>query len=121
MKLQPDGVVAELAARQSGPFDRVLAFLDVVPRFAPLIVNPCHPLSGTGQVGDDEADAGTGAVNRVKIDRAHAATTAFHVVVWAGYTFTVTSNSKLPQCHLPLLCPNELAELQGLTTRKVAR
>jgi hypothetical protein len=27
VKLQPDGVVAELAARQSGPFDRVLAFL----------------------------------------------------------------------------------------------
>ena len=58
MKLQPNGIVAELAARQSGPFDRVLAFLDVLLRFAPLIVEPCHPLGGTGQVGDDETDTG---------------------------------------------------------------
>ncbi len=54
MKLEPDGVVAELAARQSGPLDGVLAFLDVLLRFAPLIVEPCHPLGGTGQVGDDD-------------------------------------------------------------------
>ncbi len=52
VKLGPDGVVAELAARQSGPFDGVLAFLDVLLRFASLIVEPCHPLGGTGQVGD---------------------------------------------------------------------
>ncbi len=52
VKLQPDGVVAELAALQPRPFDRVLAFLDVLLRFAPLIVEPCHPLGGTGQVGD---------------------------------------------------------------------
>ncbi len=45
MKLKPDGVVAELVARQPRPFDRVLAFLDVLLRFAPLIVEPCHPLS----------------------------------------------------------------------------
>ena len=27
-------------------------------RLAPLIVEPCHPLGGTGQVGDDETDTG---------------------------------------------------------------
>ena len=58
MKLEPDGIVAELAARQSGPFDRVLALLDVLLRFAPLIVEGHHPLDGARQVGDDEADTG---------------------------------------------------------------
>ena len=42
---QMDGVVAELTARQPRPFDRVLAFLDVLLRFAPLIVEQCHPLA----------------------------------------------------------------------------
>ncbi len=50
--LQPEGVIAELAARQPRPFDRVLAFLDVSLRLASLIVELCHPLGGTGQVGD---------------------------------------------------------------------
>ncbi len=52
VKLEPEGVVAELAARQPRPFDRVLAFLDVLLRLASLIVEPCHPLSATRQVGD---------------------------------------------------------------------
>ena len=58
VKLEPNGIVAELAARQPRPLDRILAFLDVLLRFASLIVEPCHPLGGTGQVGDDEADTG---------------------------------------------------------------
>ncbi len=33
VKLEPNGIVAELAARQPRPFDRVLAFLDVLLRF----------------------------------------------------------------------------------------
>ncbi len=52
MKLEPDGVVAELAARQLGPLDGVLAFLDVLLRFASLIVEGHHSLGGAGQVGD---------------------------------------------------------------------
>ncbi len=35
VKLEPEGLVAELAARQASPYDRVLAFLDVLFRFAP--------------------------------------------------------------------------------------
>ena len=58
VKLQPDGVVAEPATRQPRPFDRVLAFLDALLRFAPLIVEQCHPLGGSRQVGDDEPDPG---------------------------------------------------------------
>ena len=46
VKLEPNLVVAELAARQPRPLDRVLAFLDVLLRFAALIVerqpNPLH-------------------------------------------------------------------------------
>ena len=56
----------------TGPFDRVLAFLNVLLRFAPLIVEPCHPLSGTGQVGDDEADAGN-QFARMPFDLSHHA------------------------------------------------
>ncbi len=52
MKLEPDGVVAELAARQSDPLDGVLAFLDVLLRFASMIVEGHHPLGWPGQVGD---------------------------------------------------------------------
>ena len=46
VKLQPDGVVAELAARQPRPFDGVFAFLDVLLRFAPLIVESKVPQLG---------------------------------------------------------------------------
>ena len=58
VKLEPDGVVAELAAGQPGPLDGVFAFLDVLLRFASLIVESYHPLGGARQVGDDEADTG---------------------------------------------------------------
>ena len=58
VKLEPNLVVAELAARQPRPFDRVLAFLDVLLRFAPLIVEGHHSLGGAGQVGDYETDTG---------------------------------------------------------------
>jgi len=58
MKLEPDLVVAELAARQPGPLDGVLAFLDPLLRRTPLIVEGRYPLGGAAQVGDDEADAG---------------------------------------------------------------
>ncbi len=50
MKLKPDGVVAEPAARQPRPFDRVLAFLDVLLRLASLIVEGDHPLGCTGRM-----------------------------------------------------------------------
>ena len=46
MKLEAHLVVAELAAGQSGPFDRVLAFLDVLLRFTSLIVESNHSLGG---------------------------------------------------------------------------
>jgi hypothetical protein len=36
----------------------VFAFLDVLLRFASLIVESYHPLGGARQVGDDEADTG---------------------------------------------------------------
>ena len=58
VKLQPDGVIAEPATRQPRPFDRVLAFLDALLRFAPLILEQCHPLGRSRQVGDDEPDPG---------------------------------------------------------------
>ena len=58
MKLEWDGVVAELAVGQPGPFDRGLAFLDVLLRFASWIVEGHHPFGWPGQVDDDEADTG---------------------------------------------------------------
>jgi hypothetical protein len=56
VKLQPDLVVAELAPRQTGPLDGVLAFLDPLLRRAPLIVEGDNPFSRTAQISDDEAD-----------------------------------------------------------------
>ena len=58
MKLEPDGIVAEPAARQPHPFDLVLAFLDVLLRFAALIVEGDHPLGWSGEIGDDKANTG---------------------------------------------------------------
>ncbi len=58
VKLEPDCIVAELAARQPGPFDSVFAFLDVLLRFAALIVEGHDSLRRSAQVSDDEADAG---------------------------------------------------------------
>ena len=57
MKLQPDGVVVEPAARQPGPLDGVLAFLDVLFRRAALIVKGDDALSTAREVGHDKADA----------------------------------------------------------------
>ena len=57
MKLQPDGVVVEHAARQPGPLDGVLAFLDVLFRRAALIVKGDDALSTAREVGHDKADA----------------------------------------------------------------
>ncbi len=58
----PDTPLLPLSTRHRLPqprlFDGVLAFLDVLLRFAPLIVEQCHPLGRTAQVGDDETDAG---------------------------------------------------------------
>ncbi len=54
VKLEPDGVVAELSARQPRPPHGVLAFLDILLRFTPLIVESNHPLGGARQVGDDD-------------------------------------------------------------------
>ena len=56
VKLETDSIVGELATGQSCPPDGVLAFLDVLLRRAPLIVEDDNPLGGTGEVGDDEAD-----------------------------------------------------------------
>ncbi len=44
VKLKPDLVVAELLAREARPPDGILAFLDVLLRFASLIVEGDHPL-----------------------------------------------------------------------------
>ena len=63
MKLQPDGVVVEPAARQPGPLDGVLAFLDVLFRRAALIVKGDDALSTAREVGHDKADA------RVQLER----------------------------------------------------
>ncbi len=68
VKLEPSVIVAELAARQPRPFDGVLALLDVLLRFAPLIVGPCHPFGRTAQVGDDETDAGIQVVGILRRD-----------------------------------------------------
>jgi hypothetical protein len=58
MKLEPDRVVVELAARQPRQFDRRLTLLDPLFRRAALVVERHDALGGTPQVGDDEADAG---------------------------------------------------------------
>ena len=58
VKLESDGVVAELAARQPCPFDRVLVLLDVLLRLSALIVERHGPFRRPGQVGEDKAIAG---------------------------------------------------------------
>ncbi len=62
VKLEPNPVVAELAARQPRPLDRVLAFLDELLRFASLImeghpslVRKTRPIRGTGG-GQNDSD-----------------------------------------------------------------
>ena len=52
VKLEPNGIVAELAARQPGPFDGVLAFLYILLCRGPLVVEGDYPLGGPRQVRD---------------------------------------------------------------------
>ncbi len=51
-------VVAKAMAREPRLVDGVFAFLDILPRRAPAIVEPCHTLGGPPQVGHDKADTG---------------------------------------------------------------
>ena len=50
MKLEADGVGGEGAARQPGPLDRALAFLDPLLRRAPLVIEADDAL-GRSQTG----------------------------------------------------------------------
>jgi hypothetical protein len=50
VKLEPGLVVAELAARQPGPLDDVLAFFDPLLRRAPVIVEGDEPFGRAAQV-----------------------------------------------------------------------
>ena len=63
MKLEPYCVAPHGATRQPGPFDRVLALLDVLLRRAALVVEHHDPVGTAREVGDDEADA------RIKLAR----------------------------------------------------
>jgi hypothetical protein len=56
VELEADGVGGKGAARQPRPFDRVLAFLDVLLARAALIVEGDDTLDRPRQVGDDEVD-----------------------------------------------------------------
>ena len=56
MELEAGGVSGEGAARQAGPFDRVLAFLDVLLARAALVIEGDDALGRARQVGDDETD-----------------------------------------------------------------
>ena len=58
MKLKPNLVVAEAMAGQTGPVDRVLAFLDPLLRRAALVIEGDDAVGGTAQIGHDEADTG---------------------------------------------------------------
>ncbi len=57
MKLQTDLVLSHRLARQAGPLQRDLAFLDVLLRRATLIVEAEDLLGFQGQVGDEKANA----------------------------------------------------------------
>lgn len=63
MKLEPHRVAPHGATRQPGPFDRVLALLDVLLRRAALVLKHHVPVSTAREVGDDGADA------RIKLAR----------------------------------------------------
>src|SRR6266404_7593298 len=58
MELKAHRVGGEGAARQAGPLDRVLAFLDVLLAGAALVIEGGDALGRARQVGDDEADPG---------------------------------------------------------------
>src|SRR6266478_5578421 len=57
MQLEPDGVRAERHAREPGPLDRVLAFLDPLLRRPPPVVESNHLLGRAMEVRHDETDA----------------------------------------------------------------
>jgi hypothetical protein len=56
MELKSNRVGSESAARQPGPLDRVLAFLDVLLARAALVIEGDDALGRPRQIGDDEAD-----------------------------------------------------------------
>jgi len=55
MELKPDRIVAEAVAREAGPVDRILAFLDVLLGCAPALVELRYPrlIKGIAQLGSD--------------------------------------------------------------------
>src|SRR3954471_20762593 len=57
VELKAYRVGGEGAARQAGPFDRVLAFLDVLLAGAALVIEGDDALGRARQVSDDETDA----------------------------------------------------------------
>jgi hypothetical protein len=57
VELKAHRVGGEGAARQTGPLDRVLAFLDVLLAGAALVIEGDDALGRARQVGDDETDA----------------------------------------------------------------
>ena len=57
VKLEPHCVAPHRSTRQRGPFDRVLALLDVLLGGATLVVEDHDPVGTVRQIGDDKADA----------------------------------------------------------------
>ena len=70
MELRTHGIGGEGAARQPGPFDRVLAFLDVLLAGAALVIEGDDALGRPRQVGDDEPDARV-QLTRMPFDLGH--------------------------------------------------
>ena len=69
MKLKPHLVLRHALARQAGPVDRLLTFLDMLLRGATLIVETDNPVWFHWQIGDDEADAGNPHQLRIRLRR----------------------------------------------------
>ena len=63
MKLKPDRIGGERAARQPCPSDRALTLLDPLFARPALVVEDDHILGGSRHVGDDESNA------RIKLAR----------------------------------------------------
>ena len=57
MQLKPDLIVTEPLARQTGPSDGVLAFLDMLLGGAALVVEPKQFFGCKWNIGHDEAKA----------------------------------------------------------------
>lgn len=58
MKLQTNGVCVECATRKPRPFDRTLAFLDLLLRGTTFVVKGDHVLAHDRQVRDDKGNPG---------------------------------------------------------------